>query len=272
MSSYFTKSFIYYVNSRNRINENDSDSNFSFYFQNLQDNEFDRVVLLSASIPKSFYLIQNGSNSFILQENTTQVTISIPQGNYNRNSLLSTVKSLLNSNSPNSWTYNITYPNINQTYDDGKYYFTVTNNTSQPSLIFTNSVYEQLGFNKNSTNTFISNSLVSTNVCNLSTETTLFIHSDISQNENSDNVLQEIYSNGEGSYSYINFINVCPHEYSKPLNNNNSSVFNFYLTDENGLIINTNGININFTIMIYKSNNIDNMIKGFIKMLTLLSS
>ena len=55
MSSYFTKSFIYYVNSRNRINTTDSDSNFSFYFQNLQDNEFDRVVVLSASIPKSFY-------------------------------------------------------------------------------------------------------------------------------------------------------------------------------------------------------------------------
>jgi len=269
--SYFSKSFIYYVNSNNRINQNESQSNFSYYFQNLQDNDFDRVVVLSASIPKSFYLVQDGYNTFILQENTTQVTLTLPPMNYNRNSLLTTIKSLLNTNSPNHWTYNMTFPNININGDDGKYYFSVTGNTSQPSFIFTNGLYEQLGFNANSTNTFVNNTLSSINVCNLSTETTLFIHSNMSQNYNSDNTLQEIYSNGESSYSYINFINICPHEYSKPLNNKESNVFNFYLTDENGNIINTNGININFTIMVYKMNNIDNLIKGYIKFKTIMS-
>lgn len=271
MSTYFIgKKFIYYVNSANRLNASDTDNSFSYKFINLQDGEFDSVVVLSASIPKSFYLFQNGQNTFQLKENTSTVTITIPQGNYNRNSLLAIVMRLLNTNSPNGWTYIITYPNINVTADDGKYYFTVTGNSSQPSLIFQTYCYEQLGFNINSTNTFVSNSLVSSNVCNLSVETTLFIHSNVSQNYNSDNTLQEVYSNGEASYSYINFINPCPHEYSKPFENNNSNTFNFTLTDEYGNLINTNGININFTIMFYKKNIIDDMLKGYIKMKTIL--
>ena len=267
MSTYFTgKKFIYYVNSAKRLNASDSNSNFSYKFLNLQDGEFDSVVVLSASIPKSFYLFQNGQNTFQLEENTTTVTITIPQGNYNRNSLATTVKNLLNTNSPNGWTYNITYPNINTTVDEGYYYFTVTGNSSQPSLIFGSYCYEQLGFNINSTNTFVGGSLNSVNVCNLSVETTLFIHSNVSQNYNSDNTLQEIYSNGEPSFSYLNFINPCPHEYSKPFENNSSQIFNFTLTDEYGNIINTNGVNINFTIMFYKKNVLDDMLKGYIKM------
>ena len=135
MSTYFIgNKYIYYVNSAFRTNANDTNTQFSYYFDKFQNNDFDHVVVLSASIPKSFYLIQSGSNSFVLNENGTHVTITLTPGNYNRNSLLATVKLLLNSNSPNSWTYNITYPNINTTYDDGKFYFTVTGNSSQPSF------------------------------------------------------------------------------------------------------------------------------------------
>lgn len=270
MSSYFVgNKFIYYVNSYNRING--TDSNFSYKFENLNSEQFDRVVVLSASIPKSFYLIQSGSNTFVLKENATQVTITVPQGNYNRNSLMNVVKTLLNEFSPNNWIYTISYSNISLVGDDGKYYFTVTGNSSQqPSFIFGNYLYEQLGFNSNSTYQFSSNSLVSINVCNLSVETTLFIHSDISQDFNSDNTLQEIYSNGEPSYSYINFINVCPHEYSKPLNNNKSNVFNFTLTDEYANIVETNGINVNFSVMVYKTNPFDEMVKQYIQMKSML--
>ena len=273
MSSYFdqNKKNIYYVNSADRINPTDTDTNFSYKFTNLQDEEYNRVVILSASIPKSFYLVQEGQNTLTLQEGTSSVVLTLTPGNYNRNSLLATMKTLLNTNSPNHWVYNITYPNINQTYDDGKYYFTVTGNLSQPVFIFgsASSMAEQLGFNRNSVNEFTSNQLISTNVCNLSIETTLFLHSNILQSGTGNNVLQEIYSNGEASYSYINFQNLCPHEYSKVLTNNMADTFNFYLTDENGNIINTNGLNINFTIMIYKTNVVDRVITGFLKMKTL---
>lgn len=268
---YYTNKQIFYVNSRNKINETDSHTDFS-YMLNIDPNEtFDKVVLLSCSIPKSFYLIQENENSFILDENGSQVTITLPAGNYNRSSLGLTLRNQLNTLSPNGWIYNVTYPTINQTCDDGKYHIVVTNNSSQPSFIFGNYLAEQLGFEMNSINTFILDSLHSTHVCNLSNETTLFLHSDICQNSEGDNVLQEIYSNGEATYSYINFNNPNPKEYSKNKMTGTSNTFKFTLTDENGNIINTNGININFTIMVYKANNIDQMLKGAIKYFTFLS-
>ncbi len=138
-------------------------------------------------------------------------------------------------------------------------------------MIFTSSLYEQLGFNSNSTNNFVGSSLTSNNVTNLSTETTLFIHSDICQNKEGNNVLQEIYTSGESTFSYVNFQNPTPQEYAKPMIGNKSNVYNFSLTDENGVVIETNGININFTMMIYKENDIFSLIKGAIKYFTLIN-
>lgn len=268
---YYINKQIFYVNSRNKINETDSHTDFS-YMLNIDPNEtFDKVVLLSCSIPKSFYFIQEGENTFILDEDGVQVTITIPAGNYNRNSLGTTLRNQLNVLSPNAWNYSVSYPIINQMCDDGKYIISVTNNTSQPSLIFGKHVAEQLGFERNSTNTFILDSLKSTNVCNLSNETTLYLHSDICQNNEGDNILQEIYSNGDASYSYINFQNPIPKEYSKPMTSDTSNIYRFTLTDEDGNKIDTNGININFTIMLYKVNEIDKMLRGAIKYFTLLS-
>jgi hypothetical protein len=250
--------------------ENSTDSNFTYTFTNLdKTKEFDHVAVLSASIPKSYFLVQSNYNSFNLLENATSVPITITPGNYNRLSLATTVKNLLNSNSPNGWTYNITFNNINQTYDTGAYYFTVSGNSSQPSFIFSSGMYEPLGFNANTTNQFSANSLTSVNVPNLSIETTLFIHSDICQNREGDNVLQEVYDTGQSTFSYIIFLNPIPMEYSKPMPNSSSNTFAFWLTDENGNIVNLNGVNFNFTIMVFKKNDIDNLLKAGIKYLAM---
>ena len=264
---YFTDKQIFYVNSKNRITGTDSSFTYAFNVDPVPG--FDKVVMLSCSIPKSYYLVQTGSNTFTLQEGTSTATITIPQGNYSRASLAITLKAALNSSSPNSYNYNVTIPNTLTTVDLGYYTFTVSGNTYQPSFIFTSNLYEQLGFNINSTNTFTSNTLTSTNVCNLSNETTLFIHSDICQNKEGNDIFQEIYSSGDASFAFINWHNPNPKEYAKPLTNSNSKMFNFTLTDENAIQINLNGVNINFTIMFFKSNDIDSLIKGAIKYFTI---
>jgi len=264
---YLSNKQIFYVNSNNRLAG--TDSNFSYYFDMDMNNPYDRVVVLAASIPKSYYLINNGSSSFSLTENMSTVTITMTEGNYTRSSIASSIQALLNSNSPNHYTYAVTYNNIASTYDQGIFYFSVTNNGGvQPIFTFQDSLYEQLGFNANTQYQFSVNILQSINVTNLMQETTLFIHSDIVLNNESDNVLQEIYATGEQTFSYINFVNPIPYEYSKKLRTHKSNTFNFILTDENENVIDTNGININFTIMIYKSNDILNLVKGFIKYLT----
>ena len=264
--TYITNKQIFYVNSRDKLNQTDTETNFSYSMNIDPHGEFDRVVVLSCSIPKSYYLVQENENTFTLEEVNDQATITFPPGNYNRNSLASTLKSLLNSSSPKGWIYSVTYDNINLSEDNGKFHIIVSNNTDQPSFIFNEFLAEQLGFAKNKTYTFDSNELISEYVCNLSIETTLYLHSNICQNSEGDNVLQEIYSNGEATYSYINFQNNIPYEYSKVMASRNpSNVYTFSLRDENGYLINTNGININFTIMVFKLNDIDKLIKKAIK-------
>jgi len=210
-----SSSSLYYINSKNRIAGTDSD--FTYQIQFPPETKYDRVCVLQANIPKSYYLIQS-NESFQLTEDLNTVTITVPVGNYTRKSFASTVQGLLNTNSPHGYNYAITYPTSSSVGDTGKYTFTVTGNgIIQPIITFTgtNDINEHLGF-ENGANNFVANTLVSTNVINLQPETTLFIHSDISTNGR-DNVLQEIFGTSQQDYSSITFQQQCLEGYSKTI-------------------------------------------------------
>ena len=113
---------------------------------------------------KSYYLVQSGQNTFTLVEGTSNAIITIPVGNYSRSSFQIQLQSLLNSSSPHSWTYAISIPNTLITGDTGLYTYTVTGNSSQPQFIIGSYLYEQLGFNANTTYMFSSGTLTSVNV------------------------------------------------------------------------------------------------------------
>lgn len=253
---------IFNINSHNR--ESGTNSNFTYKLKINHDLIYDKVVLLDCSIPKSYYIIQNGLNTFTLQEDTDLAVITVTPGNYNRNSLRSMLIQLLNSESPNGWIYDITNNNINTAVDDGKFAYTVSGNSSQPIFIFTNFLYEQMGFNSNSTNVFVGNSLSSTNIINLNPESTLFLRSDICNNQQ-DNILQNIITVHNSTFSYIIFQNPNVEEYAKNFSQNKYNVYRFILTDEDGNEIHLNGLNIVFTIMLYKSNSVFNLIKRYLK-------
>lgn len=262
----YSKRQIFYINSRNRVTGTDENFTYVLDIDPLED--YDKVVLLSCSIPKSYYIVRDGYNTFTLKEGVQEVTISVDVGNYNRTSLKNKLISLLNTNSPNGWVYNVSYNSISNNVDDGKYLFTVTGNTSQPEFIFNNKMYEQLGFNKDSTNVFVGDQLKSTNVINLTPETTLYIKSNICQNRNN-MILQDIITSVNPSYSNIVFN--CPSilEYSKNFVKSKSNFYTFSLYNEDNEIMNLNGINIVMTIMIYKTSQIDDLIKGYIKYKTI---
>lgn len=262
--SYFSDSRIFYVNSRNRVSGSNTD--FSYAFNIDPQSKFNHVVLLDISVPKSFYAIQS-TQTFVLNENGTQSTITINSGNYTRQSFASTLQTALNT--AGNWTYDISYKVINRTYDDGKLTFTVTGNGGvQPQFIFNgiDSLFEEMGFDSTSTNTFSANSLTSTNVINLATENTLFLRSDICQDDN--NILQNIVTTSDSAFSVINFVNPNPHEYSK-IFVPNKTVYHFRLTNEDDNLIDTNGQNIVFTLMLYTYNNVSDVIKRFILLKTL---
>jgi hypothetical protein len=240
----------FYLNSRNRT----SGTNSSFYVKiEIPPHEkFTHVCLLGATIPKSYYLIQAGYNTFVLRENGVDTVVTIPAGNYNLSSFRTQIPLMLTASSPHGWAYTCTYPpaGVAQT---GKLTFTVAGNAGlQPSFVFTNNVNEQFGFDENTTATFAANTLTSTNVVKFQLEDSLFIHTDLVR-DGADDVLQSIFV-ASPDFSSITY--QCP-EYEtgvKLLTTAVSQVFRFALTNEDGRLIDLNGQNWQMTIMVSEMN------------------
>lgn len=244
---------IFYINSHERLSGTDSD--FTYQLKINRNVEFNRVAVLQCIIPKSYYLVQEGQNTFTLTENGVDTKITVLAGNYNRKSMQRTLETLLNDASPNGWTYTITYPNASMEPDTGKFTFNVSGNGGvQPIFTFTEFLYEQIGFNANSSNTFVSDHLTSTNTIKLQKEDSLYVCSDICTVADGKNaVLQEVFANADSeTFSNIKF--TCPdvQAYSKKFNSG-SDIYRFTLTDENFRPINLNGLNIVISLVLYKN-------------------
>jgi len=175
-------------------------SNFQYQLNIEKGHNYDRVCVLQAIIPKSYYLVNAPYNTMILLENGVQTTITLTAGNYNVRSWCTLFSALLTSRSSQGWTYSCSYPNSTTQVDTGMITYSVSGNGGlQPSFIFpsTSLIYEQAGFSAGSTNIFINNTLTSTNVVKFQVEDVIFIHSDISSNNDQsakNDVLQEIYA------------------------------------------------------------------------------
>ncbi len=262
MSNILFKKFIY-VHSEFRLSGNDS--NFT-YDLGIDAKDYDTAVVLQASIPKSYYLIQAGQNTFTLDEINNTAQIELPVGNYSRTNLKTVLQTLLNENSPNGWVYTITFPPSTQP-DTGKYTFTVTGNGGvQPRFIFTTNIYKMLGFDINSTNEFITNSLESKYIINLQKEPILYLHSDIVDNKGgvADNVLQGIYGTANPDYGNIIYQCFDLEAYSKSIKPTNTATF--YLTDSDDNTIDLNGQNFHFTLLLYKKQPVYELVTQYLKL------
>ena len=255
---------IFYINSRNRLSGTDSDFTYSIDLKNFSP---DSCLVLQCNLPKSFFIVQENENTITLtEEDVNTVEITIPAGNYNRINFKTVLQSLLNLNSPNGYTYTITTPNNASSGDDGKYSFTCAGYTLESKIIMAsdNNMFELMGFDRGSTNTFSSGVLKSSNVIKMTKEDTVFIHSDIVGGL-SNGILQEIYSVDSSDFSNIIFHQFAPDFYTKPMRTNNSNVFNFYLTNEDGEKLNLNGLNWSLTLVCFKKDNSLEAVKEYMK-------
>ncbi len=256
---------VFYINSANRISG--TDENFSYLLPIDVTANYDSVCVLSASIPRSYYLVQSGFNTFTLQEDVLTATITVPAGNYSYLSFMAVLPTLLNNASPNGWTYSISYPSRLIEADTGRFTFTVTGNSgTQPSFIVDSSALcEQLGLEPNTTNTFVGDTLTSTTVINFTPEETLFLHSDCANNK-SDDILQEIYDWNSPPMSYIVYQNYGLFEpYSKKLTISSTRTVAISLTNENGTLINLNKRNMLVTLCIYKRDNLPDVLRSLVR-------
>lgn len=260
---------IYIVNSRGRITG--TDSNFTYMIPIPAGAEFDSVAILQASIPKSYYLIDSGKDTFTCAETLAAATLTfdvvISSGNYSRRSFALTVGRLLTAASlANGYglTYTLAMPSSTGA-DDGKYLYTITG--AVDSVAFTmpagNTPSQQLGFDPDSTTQVQlvagTGAVRSANVCKLVAEDTLFIRSDICRNgsgvnNNFGSVLQEIFTNTVDFSSIIYSAGVTGGVYAnrRILGHSQSNTFRFILTDEDGAEVDLNGINMVFSLLLYK--------------------
>jgi len=249
---------VYYINSGNRISGSDSDFTYRIDFP--RNTEYTHVVLLDISIPKSFYLVQDGYNTFTLDEDGKTATITLTSGNYSLRSLQATLTTLLNTGSPNGWTYAVSYPNAD-TVERGKMTFTVSGNSGvQPSFILTTNLHHILGFSSNTTNTFVGDTLTSTNVINLQKETTLYLHSNLCMSYDND-ILSSIYANDDADFSNITVQNMNAELTAKPLKHTKGDVYYFKLINHDGEVVELNGQSMLFTIACFQQSPITKLIQ-----------
>ena len=140
----FNNPLIVNFNSKDRVSG--TNSNFNSIPIDLGNNAFDTVCLIQASIPKSFYNVPSGYNTFTLQENAASVTVTISPGSYTRINLQSILATLLTAASPNGLTYTVSYP-ASTAPDTFHYTFSVNSAVIVCRFIFTSlSPFRQLGW------------------------------------------------------------------------------------------------------------------------------
>lgn len=255
---------VFTVNSGLRDSEHGGTASNFFYKFPLFATTASRIVVLTASIPKTYYLVEE--NSLLVTEFDRSFEVKMPRGNYNAVSFRGTFSSLLTSGSATSgygFLYSIDSVRTLRTVDTGLMTIRVQGNTLnvfnsegvsdimqiQPIFTVNESLHEQLGLYPNVTYTFANNSLTSVHVCNFNLLSQLFLRSDICKNSQ-DNILQDIYAVSNITNSYIVFENKSPMISSKKLNNNGQT-YHFWLTDAHGNVVNLNGIEMSFTVLVY---------------------
>jgi len=254
--STITSPLVINFNSKDRI----QGSNSSFLSEpvDLGNNKFDSVCLVQASLPKSFYNMPSGFNTFILRESVTDRTITIPPGSYTRINLQTVLSNLLTSISPNSLTYIVSYP-VSTQADTFKYTITVTPKPAfNVRFIFSaNSPYRQIGFDidtyiftVNATNL----TLESVNSLNLSYILRAFIKTNLVIDA-TDGILEEILN--FGSYPASSVVHYQQYNFdmnTRRYNFSSTNSWQFSLVDAFDQLIDLNGIPWAFSVVFFQRN------------------
>jgi hypothetical protein len=124
---------------------------------------------------------------------------------------------------------------------------------------YPNTISHQMGFAETSVNNFATGALISSIVVDFISTSTLFLHSDMVEDQTS--ILQEVYADNSVPFSNLVYNCKFPAMYSKNLRNNTSSVFNFSLVDEHNAEVDLNGHELLLTILLYRKENLTKILK-----------
>ena len=258
---------IYYVNSENRVSG--TSSNFKYQLDIPDEARFDSVCVRSMIIPNSYYLVREGQNKFAVELDGVRTDLVVKKGNYSVRNFPPVILELLDSVEPpveedgelNS-VWSMEYDSVT-----GKFAYSYTGVASSVQLKFEKptNLGNQFGFDEISVNSFVDGKLESANVVDFVSTSTLFLHSDMVQDQSS--ILQELYS--DNTVPFSNHVYNCkyPMMYSKTLQNGKSGVFNFSLCDEHNLEVDLNGHEFLFTLLLYRKENLSETMKKVLQIM-----
>lgn len=255
------KKRIFYINSGNTLKGREN--TFSVSLDIPEWGEYNRITLLSANTPVSYYCVQDGLNTFTLIEGLSEVVITIPEGNYNVNSFALQLEAKLTASSPNGYSYIVKYPNSFSEPDTGKFIFT-TNGVGTIGFRFgKNPLNEQFGFDRESVVLFSGGELRSANVVSFVPETSVYVHCNVVDGENGSDVLDCLLSNNSVPFSVNTYINPAPLESSKRLSNSRAKNIVFSITNELSDPLYLNGVDIVLVVLLYRESDIYQKTLGF---------
>lgn len=201
---------------------------------------YNRIVLLGAIIPKSWYLIQDENSTFTLTEGVTSYTVTLETGNYSLTSLATALQNALNT--VGSWTYTVT-PVISR----GHLLFAVSGNTSQPVLTFGSVLARIFGFEGSLSATFSANQLESSTVCSLQKTQSIIIKTSL---VSEDGILGQLFS-GIQDLGILSYVCPSPIEYSRKLLSVQRTIDILLLDAIEQTEVNLNGGNFQFQLGYY---------------------
>lgn len=133
----------YIINSKYRTSQIDDSARFSFEIDLPDFNNYDRVCILDAKLPHTYYQSlnygRNGMNVFVLTSNGVEYPITVPIGNYSKQGLATVLQEIIVKIIPNS---TVTFPLDVEGRQQGKlrFYFHGGNNVSM--AFFNNRIKE----------------------------------------------------------------------------------------------------------------------------------
>ena len=200
------------------------------------------ISVQTASIPYSFFNCDDFNNVFNIRVNSVDYNYTIPQGNYNINTLITALKLLVGVN------FTIVYNVLDNS-------LTFTHTLYDFQLINTSTCFEMLGFKSNvsySSTSRILKSDISINlftIRNILVSSNNFILNNINSSDvNNSNIICSIPINSSsgGIISYSNIFNVSNDVY----NLSNITLLHLKLCDQDGLILDLNGCHWSLTLQI----------------------
>jgi hypothetical protein len=230
-------------------------SNFSY--QIIIPHNYNRCCILSANIPKSFYLVDSPYNTFNLTVNNITTTYTFPIGNYSQITFFNQFLTLVNtggivfSYQISSLTHVVVLSMTGGTFN---------------SISFSNlsSLYRQFGFSFNSTNNAIANSITTSYIGIFQLSNVVFLRSDLILSETSyvnTGILQSISSANNPVLTSLSYqCTIDPRVIGKAIHPD-KRVYHFFITDMDGFQLDLHGASVNFEILFFIDHNIDEMIK-----------